>query len=169
MLLDTGAQVSLINKNIIENQSLINTRNRIKISSIHGSEDTLGEISAIIQKDDTNIPIQLQVTKNSSLREDGILGYDFIGEKGIINGPNRTLTIKSDNTETAFPIKTQDFNSSINRITFDNITQELYNIDYLGSNEIYSKYETNLKKVQAITYEINENQIQIKSTPDALN
>lgn len=77
MLLDTGAQISLINPDVIQNKSLINTRNKTTISSIHGSENTIGEINANILKDNKNIPIQLHVTKNPILKEDGILGYDY--------------------------------------------------------------------------------------------
>lgn len=162
MLLDTGAQVSLINKNVIENQSLINTRNKITISSIHGSENTLGEISATIEKDDTNIPVQFQVTENAFLKEDGILGYDFIGEKAIIHGPNKTLIINSDYTETKFPIKPQDLNFQINQITLENTIQALHDIEYVKFNEIHPAYEDSLKTVQLITHEIDENRIQIR-------
>lgn len=63
MLIDTGAQVSLINEKLIPNKSLINTKNKITISSIHGSESTLGNISVKILENNTNITIQLQVTK----------------------------------------------------------------------------------------------------------
>lgn len=171
MLLDTGAQISLINKNAIQNKDLINSKNKITISSIHGCEKTLGEIAATIQKDNSRIPIQLQVTKNSFLKEDGIIGYDVIGDKGIINGPNKTLTIYSNNSQVEFPITTHEQNVYMNLITVNNAIQEFHDIEYLSPNEIYPSYDLNLKKVKSITHEINENKIKIKpifvSTPDA--
>lgn len=161
MLLDTGAQISLINKNAIKNKDLINTENKITISSIHGSEKTLGEIAATIQKDNSKIPIQLQVTKNSFLKEDGIIGYDVIGENAIINGPTKTLTIFSNNSQVDFPISSHEQNSYTNLITVNNAIQELHEIEYLGYNEIYPNYNLNLKTVKSITHEINENKIRI--------
>lgn len=162
MLIDTGAQISLINKNIIQNQSLIDERNKITISSIHGSENTLGNISAIIQKDDTQIPIQLQVTKNIALKEDGILGYDVIGEKGIINGPNKILTLKSNDKNIEFPIKTDDRIQNINLVTIKEEIEELHRVEYLEYNEINPQYDVNMLKVQNITEQLDENKIRIK-------
>lgn len=163
MLIDTGSQISLINNKSIPNKALINTQNKIKISSIHGSENTLGEISANIHKDNTTIPIQLQVTKNSFLKEDGIIGYDVLGGKAIINGPTNTVTINSGNSKLVFPIKTNKRQD--NRVT--NITEEIdqFNIiNYLSEEEINPQYKINLRKVQSITEEISPTKIQIKPT-----
>lgn len=163
MLVDTGAQVSLINNSIIKNPALINTENKITISSIHGSESTLGDISANIISNQANpIPIQLQVTKNKLLKEDGILGYDILGENAIINGPDKILTINSNSSYFKIPIKNHKTNTQINLINIDKEIKEFHNIEYVSFNETNPEYKYNLKKVQSITQEINENQIQIK-------
>lgn len=133
MLIDTGAQISLINNKVIDDPSIINTKNKIKISSIHGSENTMGEISTAILKDNTSIPIQLQVTKNEFLGEDGILGYDVIGKTAIINGPEKTLTINSENSKMEFPFKITP-----NKTNFSNTINDrfqLNEINYLSQEE----------------------------------
>lgn len=160
MLIDTGAQISIINKNSIQDQSKINTRNKITISSIHGSERTLGEIDAKISKEDKTIPIQLQVTKNTFLNEDGILGYDMIGENAIIDGPNRTITINSRETQLAFPIRRHSDNNAFVNLLFNEI-KKFQKIEYLKNNEINPQYEINLRRVQSITQEINLTKIKI--------
>lgn len=161
MLVDTGAQVSLINNNIITNQSLINPENKITISSIHGSEDTLGDISATIHKNNTEIPIQLQVTNNKLLKEDGILGYDIIGEKVIIDGPNKKLFLNAGNTVLTFPVKSHRNQNVINTIKINDEIQSLGNIEYLSQNEINPHYERNLKGVKTITHQISPKKIKI--------
>lgn len=161
MLVDTGAQVSLVNKQIIENRSLINPNNKITIGSIHGSEDTLGDISAIIHEHNTTIPIKLQVIENTSLKEDGILGYDIIGKKAIINGPEKTLTLNSSSSRIKFPFRTDTEISTINLININEEIQKLCEIGYLSDNEINPQYEANLHTVRSITRQINQFKVQI--------
>lgn len=161
MLVDTGAQVSLISNKVIENKSLINPRNKITITSIHGSEDTLGDISARIHKNNSTIPIQLQVTENTILKEDGILGYDIIGEKAVINGPDKMLTLNSDNSTLNFPIKTKDCNKNKYSVNFIKEIEKLHNIEYLSDQEINPHYNINLQTVKTITRQINQNKIKI--------
>lgn len=163
MLIDTGAQISLINNNIIEDQSLINKKNKITISSIHGSENTLGDISTKILKNNISIPIQLQVTKNQVLKEDGILGYDILGDKAIINGPQKTLIINSGNSLIEFPIKTKTNRINLNSINdTENEIQAFHKINYLTEEDIDPQYEFNLQRVKTITQEISEVKIKIK-------
>lgn len=181
MLVDTGAQISLINNKIIADQTLINPENKITIQSIHGSERTLGDISANIHKNNQVIPIQLQVTKNSFLKEDGILGYDILGEKAVINGPNRTVTINTGKSQVKFPIcSIQDLNMcELNRIQLEipetemnsklvhdtrinDTIQQFQNIEYVTKNEISPTYLKNLTRTQDITQEINESKIRIQ-------
>lgn len=174
MLVDTGAQISLINQNIIANQELINPENKITLRSIHGSESTLGDISATIYKNNDTIPVQLQVTKNSFLTEDCILGYDILGERAIINGPNKTVTINTGNSSVHYPIcgnhpketcnnfiikpdvESNDHTNEINMII-----QEFQNIDYLTRQDTNPKYCKNLNIVKKITQEINDSKIRI--------
>lgn len=161
MLIDTGSQISLINKKILKNESEINPQNKITISSIHGSEKTLGDINASIKQNNKTIPIQLQVTNNKFLNEDGILGYDIIGDSAIIDCPNKTITLNSKETNIKFPIRKHNNNSDINLITRE--IQSLQNIEYLNTKEISPQYEINLRRVQSITEEINPNAIKINS------
>lgn len=157
MLVDTGAQVSLIKNNAIPKHSVINTRNRISIKSLHGSETTLGEIQTNICEKQSKIPIQLQVTDNCVIKEDGILGYDIIGERAIVNGPMKTLTIRSRNSSLEFPI-----NHIQQDETLQNEIHRLQNIEYLSHHENNDQYQTNLQRVKTITHEISQFKIQIK-------
>lgn len=161
MLVDTGAQVSLVTNKIIGNKKLINPKNKITISSIHGSEDTLGDISATIHENNTEIPIKLQVIKNTFLNEDGILGYDIIGDKAIIHGPKNTITLNSNNSVLEFPFKTNYRISSINSSDMNEEIQQLNNIEYLSDNEKSSQYQVNLQTVRSITHQINHSKIKI--------
>ncbi|KAL5286157.1 hypothetical protein ACFFRR_007681 [Megaselia abdita] len=125
MLVDTGAQVSLINNKLIKNPNLINTKNRISISSIHGSEKTLGKLTTTINQGNVKIPIILHVTNNSTLKEDGILGFDVIGQRAIIDGPRKLVTMNSGITSVQFPINNKK-HIQINALkTDDNIDDEL--------------------------------------------
>lgn len=163
MLIDTGAQISLINNKIIKDKSLINQHNKITIRSIHGSEDTLGDIAASIHKDNTKIPIKLQVTENTFLKEDGILGYDIIGEKAIINGPCKMLTLNSNNSKFDFPINSYYNNdNTVNSVNFIKEVETLQQIEYLNDHEINPYYKTKLQTVKSITHEINQYKIKIK-------
>lgn len=161
MLIDTGAQISLITDKMIKNTSKINTNNKITISSIHGTEETLGKIFTTINKNNVEIPIELHVTKNSSLKEDGILGYDVIGEKAIINGPEKTITIKS---------KTKPIQFEINRVlkTNTDTNEEINNfhkIEYIKENEQESvHYQENLDRVRQLTHQINDTKIKISKS-----
>lgn len=157
MLVDTGAQISLINKQILQKKADINTNNGITISSIHGSEKTLGNIKANITKNNVQLPIQLQVTKNNALKEDGILGYDILGKSAIINGPKKILSMKAGSSFLKFPLKSETESSKP-----EDYMASLRNIEYLNHNEINPHYQVNLQRVQSITHEINENKIQIK-------
>lgn len=159
--MDTGAQVSLIKNEILPNQSLINKANCIKIKSLHGSEETLGEITATIEKNNIKIPIQLQVTKNKSLKEDGILGFDIIGERAVIDGPKKTLTFNTENSTVEFNINTFQQHASISKPNIDDEIQRLQNIEYIDRNEINRQYEINLRKVRTITHQINHSCIRI--------
>lgn len=161
MLLDTGAQISLINNNIIPNKLSINRNNKILISSLHGSEDTLGNIQAVINQDNNDIPLELQVTKDLCLREDGILGYDFIGERAVIDGPNKTLYLTSGDTSIKFPIKKSN---TIQQEDIDTIQEEIrkiYQINYITEEEEDIQYKINRQRVKTITHEINSTKIRI--------
>lgn len=59
MLVDTEAQVSLITNKVIESPRLINPNKKITISSIHGSQNTLGEIKANIHKNNSKISVRI--------------------------------------------------------------------------------------------------------------
>lgn len=161
MLVDTGAQVSLVTNKIIRNKELINPENKITISSIHGSEDTLGDISATIHENNTKIPIKLQVIKNTFLNEDGILGYDIIGEKAIIHGPRNNITLNSKDSVLKFPFKTNYRISTINSSDMNLEIQQLNKIEYISDNEMNTQYQVNLQTVRYITHQINHSKIKI--------
>lgn len=104
----------------------------------------------------------MHVVKNAFINEDGILGYDVIGEKAVIHGPNKTITIKSSQSQIEFPLRQHNNNTSINLITEElHELQQFQNIEYLNNNEINPQYEINLKRVQSITQQINPNKIKI--------
>lgn len=188
MLIDTGAQISLINNKIVADHALINPRNKIIIQSIHGSESTLGDITAKIHKNNEIIPIQLQVTRNSFLKEDGILGYDILGEKAVINGPNRTVTINTGKSQVKFPI-TSNYDldrSGFNKIQvnrqepemnykhnnypeINNIIAKFQSIEYLNDNERNQTYIKNLSEIQNRTQEISKSKIRIAKVQNYIN
>lgn len=163
MLVDTGAQVSLIKNNVIPNESLINTRKQIILKSMHGTEKTLGEITTSICKNQTNIPIQLHVTKNCAIKEDGILGFDIIGEKAIVDGPNKKLTFCSNNSKIEFPINSEENITRDTSNKFYDEIQRLNNIMYITANDENPQYQANIREVKAITRKINNHKIQISS------
>lgn len=157
MLLDTGAEVSLINQKAIQDKTLINPQNRISINSLHGSERTLGDISANICKNNDTIPIKLQVTNNSFIKEDGILGFDFLGENGIVNGPTKTVTFSTRNSVMNYPFQPQsNYISTINEEI-----RSFFKIEYLSDEEKNPQYEANLRTVKTITRQINHLKIEI--------
>lgn len=164
MLVDTGAQISLINKNSITNPSLINKNNTISISSIHGSEKTLGNLKTTINQGNLKIPIELHVTKNSSFQEDGILGYDIIGKRAIIDGPNKTITMSSGTSAVQIPINPFK-HKKINNIIINNPDEEistLLGIEYIREAEHDTgQYESNLQLVKTITRTIDSSKIKI--------
>lgn len=49
---------------------------KVRITSIHGTDETLGEEGANIMYEDLQIPVNLQVMKISPVQEDGIIGFD---------------------------------------------------------------------------------------------
>lgn len=162
MLVDTGAQISLIKNNAVPNPKFIKKDNKITIKSLHGTEETLGKIDTTIHKENTKIPIQLHVTNNPAIKEDGILGYDFISKSGIVDGPNKLLKVQEGNASVQFPINT--INHQITKQERDDLAdevKELFNIEYMNENEIFHKYKLNLQQVQNVTQEINEHQIKI--------
>lgn len=172
MLIDTGSQISLIKNRIISDKSLINTENKITISSIHGSENTIGDISAFIRKNEATIPIQLQVADDLSLQEDGIIGFDVLGKNATIDGPTKTISFKTGETSVHFPINNGNRDHQINMIKLqeeENQSQELYQIlqefqeiSYIDEQELKENYTANYEKVQEITHEIDESRILIQ-------
>lgn len=166
MLVDTGAQISLINKKLITNPAIINTQNKISINSIHGTEKTLGKLTTTINKGDLKIPIELHVTENTTLKEDGILGYDVLGKRAIINGPKQLLTLKSGEKAIQYPLtKVGNINTTINHTREDNINEEItafQKIEYISQEEENKRqYNQNLERVRNITHEINDSKIRI--------
>lgn len=162
MLIDTGAQISLIKDKVLEHKLHINKDNKILIKSIHGAEETLGQITTSINKNNMKIPIQLQVTQNSALREDGILGYDIIGDTSIIDGPNKNITINSGETTMNFAIQTEPSRrNKINRVETEEEFNALRNLEYLDHNEIHPNYRVNFTRIRDITQQLNQHQIRI--------
>lgn len=90
-MVDSGAQVSLVNTKVLDPNTFINTERKVQITSIHGKENTLGEVSANLVYNSFKIPVKLQALKNCPVNEDGILGYDVL-KSAIINGPEEKLT-----------------------------------------------------------------------------
>lgn len=163
MLIDTGSQISLINSKNIRDHSLINKQKQIKISSIHGTESTLGNIETFINKNNVKLPIQLQVTNNSALKNNGIIGYDFLGGNTIINGPENTIIVNSEKGNIAFPIKqTPAYNTNTNWININKEIQDLINIEYLSDHELNHQYNLKRQQVRTITHKINKLKIQIE-------
>lgn len=78
MMVDSGAQVSLVGTDVLRPETKIDTSRKVKITSIHGTEETLGEVGAKIMYKDLQIPVNFQVMKTSPVQEDGILGFDVL-------------------------------------------------------------------------------------------
>lgn len=164
MLIDTGSQISLINSEKIKDHSLIDKNNRINISSIHGTESTLGNINTFINTNNMKIPIQLQVTNNSSLRQNGIIGYDFLGEKAIINGPKNIVMINSKEGNIEIPIKQNSLDHrKVNKIDINKEIDSFNKIEYLDEKEMNLQYKFNLQQVKTITHQLTETKITIQS------
>lgn len=92
MMVDSGAQVSLVDTKVLHPDIKVNTNRKVQITSIHGKEETLGEVGANIVYDSMKIPINLQVMSNCPIPEDGIIGFDVIKPFAVIDGPRETLT-----------------------------------------------------------------------------
>lgn len=105
LVVDSGAQVSLVGSNILKPEAVINPNKKVKMSSIHGTEETLGEIGANIVYKNMQIPINLQVMKNSPVPEDGIIGFDVLKPYAVINGHLETLTWTKEDQDLDIPIQ----------------------------------------------------------------
>lgn len=111
------------------------------------------------------------MTKNSTLKEDGILGYDVIGKRAILDGPNKTILINSGKSYVEFPLTGLHNQSTINTINQEEQKEEeekeiksFHQIYYLNNAEINPQYAANLARVRSITQEINQSKIKISAT-----
>lgn len=104
MMLDSGAQVSLVGTNVLKPEIKIDATKKVKISSIHGTEETMGEVEANILCENLKIPVNFQVMKNSPVSEDGIIGFDVLQPYAIIDGPREKLTWTSEQRKVEVPI-----------------------------------------------------------------
>lgn len=104
MMVDSGAHVSIVNNKVLHPGVRIDAHKRVQITSIHGKEETLGEVGANIVYDSMRIPIKLQVINNCPVPEDGIIGFDVLKPFAVIDGPQETLTWTSDNKDIEIPL-----------------------------------------------------------------
>lgn len=104
MMVDSGAQISLVGTKVLKPEIKIDSTKRVKITSIHGTEETLGEVGANIMCENLKIPVSLQVMKNSPVPEDGIIGFDVLQPYAIMNGPEKKLTFQSQDRKIDIPI-----------------------------------------------------------------
>lgn len=90
-LVDTGSDISLINEDVLDANSILNQSDVIDINGIFSKGTTLGTIEANILLDPP-IKCKLHVTeKIHTLDCDGILGQDILFKYTNIEGPNRLL------------------------------------------------------------------------------
>lgn len=106
------------------------------------------------------------MTKNTTLKEDGILGYDFIQNRAIIDGPNKALVIKSGSSYITFPFENHTTQKAQVNLIKDETEEEirmLQQIEYLTDSEYNPEYEANLQQIRAITQEIDSQRIKINA------
>lgn len=126
MMIDSGAQVSLVGTKVLKPETRIDSTKRVKISSIHGTEETLGEIGANIMCENLQIPVNLQVMKNSPVPEDGIIGFDVLQPYAVINGPEKKLTFHSQHRNIDLPINIR-YGSKQNNILYKESINKNFN------------------------------------------
>lgn len=128
MMVDTGAQVSLVGTNVLRPETKIDSSKKVQISSIHGIEETLGEVGANIVLKDMQIPINMQVVKDSPVIEDGIIGFDVLKPYAVINGPLEKLTWTKENKEIHMPMNirygTLPRMNTLNKVTDTSLPKE---------------------------------------------
>jgi hypothetical protein len=79
-LLDTGADVSVINSKKLINTTEFEPQQKVRLKSVHGSVvETHGLVKAQVLGGNMSIPMELQlVSKQVDIEGDGILGKDFL-------------------------------------------------------------------------------------------
>lgn len=100
-----------------------------------------------------------------------------MGEKAIINGPNKTITINTGKSSVNFPIVSEEnTRNKISKIISKNQSleslqesiQDFNNIDYITRDDINPNYEKNFRNVKNLTQEISDSKIRINGKPKNL-
>lgn len=108
LIVDTGADVSIIKENLLNEFQKIYINQKCTINGVtDGKVETIGRTSTNILINDTSIPHNFQVvTKNFPIQTDGILGRDFLAKYGCnICLKTWLLTFELDNQLFELPIE----------------------------------------------------------------
>lgn len=96
MLIDTGAEVSLIKREKLNPKIVINTGNKINITGVCGTSHTLGSCPGKILVG-KGIPCEFFVIENNDgLPGDGLIGNDILSQYTNIEGPSQQLVFPGD-------------------------------------------------------------------------
>ncbi|KAL5282269.1 hypothetical protein ACFFRR_005450, partial [Megaselia abdita] len=140
MMIDCGAQVSLVGTNVLHANTVINPNKKVQITSIHGTEVTLGEVGANIVYDNMQIPVNFQVLKKCPVPEDGIIGFDVLKPFATINGPNEKITWSSNEQNIKVPLKIRyGTGSSINTIRNSEVEDLTSNVNESNAKNMCEK------------------------------
>lgn len=111
--MDTGAELSLIKKDVLKENVKVNKEEVYSLQTPFGSGKTLGSckgkiITKISNTKSQEIPCKFHVIANKTdLPQDGLLGNDFLSKNCKIDGPKRTLEFprtETNATEFKYPI-----------------------------------------------------------------
>lgn len=90
LLIDTGADISLIKKSALNKSTKISNK-KIEINCAFGKDNTLGKCKGIIK---TPLPKTCEfhiIKDNQNIPGDGVLGNNFLSKNCNIEGPNQLL------------------------------------------------------------------------------
>lgn len=108
VLVDTGADINLINENCLKDDVIINTSDLKTLSGLYSAQrKTLGSVIGNIILGNKTVIFKWHVVDNTqaNLPGDGILGRDFLRNGTIINTKNKTVEFYVDDKNImSFPL-----------------------------------------------------------------
>ena len=157
LLVDTGADISLIKPDNLEKTKKFDPDGRVKVKSVDGSEiETFGTVQTVVTVDSLEIPFVFQlVSKQIDIPCDGILGRDFLQHAGaqICYGTG-TLTLGTGSRRVSkelSPIRTESESKGIRRLVLPSRAELVVRLPVKGVTTI-SEGITDRQEIQEGIY-----------------